>query len=171
MKNKQIQLAGVVFLISMILASLFVNGSTELFDKWGIFDYAFVKKCSQVDMAKKELFQYILWNKVKLWGIFVILMFSQIHYAVYLVYTAGLGCVLGVGNTIMILRYGMRGIWYFTLVLLLPAVFWQLSVTVAETFARNRGNGFGILGSWIFMMAGVAVETVANLIFLSFRLY
>lgn len=163
MKTKYIQIVGMVFFISLIVSSLFTNNFWKLFEQWGVFNYEFQKQYSQVGLEKADLFRLLLWQKTKSWLLFFILSFSQLHFLGYLIYVGFAGAVCGIGNTILVMTYGMTGIWYFVTMILLPGILWFVAITLSELFAVEKKSVFLMLAAMLFLLASAALETVIDM--------
>lgn len=177
MKQFNFHMAGLLLFISLIAGSLFANiYCSDNVSELGVFNYEFMEKMRSMNIDGRNLFQYILMERAKLWALLFLLAFTSIGSVIYILYILIFGFMIGLICSAMVMIYGFLGTIYFAFLCLISQVIYFGAVFVGMfagiEYRRKRKGGnklvFLLLLALFLLVLSAGAETMFNLSFIKY---
>ncbi len=169
MKQVNLKLLGFVVLAGLIAGSLFANiYCKDNVSELGVFHFDFIEKMQSMNVQSGALFQYVLAERLKLWGIVGILALTGLNFLVMFFYPLAFGFMTGTACSMLVMVYGMKGVFYFGYLCLIAQCIYFTSAALeiyggamakGRKVTAVRGMVFAVL-SLVITGAGAAIETM-----------
>lgn len=106
-----------LLVLGVILGSLYANiCCTKNVGIQGVFDFNFIEKMQQMNISQKELFNYIIVQRIKLWLVLLVLTLSFIKGMVMYGYSIFTGFMAGIIGSGIVMSHGLKGVYIFAMV-------------------------------------------------------
>lgn len=168
-KQNNLRILGLAVLAGLIAGSLFANiYCNDNVSELGVFHLDFIEKMQSMNVQGGALFWYVLSERLKWWAVVGVLALTGLNHLVMIFYPLVFGFMTGTACSMLVMVYGMKGVFYFGYLCLIVQCIYFVSA-VLEIFggavtkkvqgAAVRGIVFAVL-SLVITGAGAAVETV-----------
>lgn len=174
MKQINLRILGLVVLAGLIAGSLFANiYCNDNVSELGVFHFDFIEKMQSMNVQGSALFQYVLSERLKWWGIVGILALTSLNHLVMFFYPLVFGFMTGTACSMMVMVYGIRGVFYFGYLCLIAQSIYLLSAAL-EIYGGAMTKGFRISAvrgivlavlSLVITGVGAAIETIVYMNF------
>lgn len=156
-------------LAGLIAGSLFANiYCNDNVSELGVFHFDFIEKMQSINVQGSALFQYVLGERLKWWGIVGILALTGLNSLVMIFYPLFFGFMTGTACSMLVMVYGIKGVFYFGYLCFIVQCIYFLSAAM-ELYGGAMTKGFRISAvrgvvlailSLVITGAGAAIETV-----------
>lgn len=139
----------VILMIGIIGGSLFANiYCMDDVSKWGVFDLLYLEKMQRIHVVWTDLFRYVCGQRMKLWGLVLLLKFTMLKELLAPILIMGLGFFWGMEVSCYVAIHGIKGIGYFfILCLITQGIYgWGLLISVRGISRKNdTTQSYGII--------------------------
>ena len=174
MKQFDLRIIGLLVFISLTAGSLFANiYCSENVSELGAFNYDYIEKMQSMNINGRDLFQYVLTERLKVWGLLFLLSFTSIAGLIHLGYILSFGFLLGLTCSTMVMIHGFMGTIYFFFLCLISQMLY-LGAVMAGMYggmqrkkSKTGGNRiiFLVLTALVLLCFSAFAETALNLYF------
>ncbi len=171
LKEKYFRSVVLLGLTGVITGSLFANiYCSDNVGEWGVFNYSFIEKMQGIDFDKKELFEYVMWERLKLWGVFFLLSFTKLRMILEPIFILFWGFFSGLTCSTTVMEFGLKGVLYYLLLALVAQLFLVMSIICAMQYGKFicrknefAGNAPWLVFSVVFLLCSVVSEVLFNI--------
>lgn len=168
LKENNFRFAVMSCLIGVIAGSLFANiYCSNNVGEWGVFNYSFIEKMQSIHLDAKVLFRYIIWERIKVLGLFFALSFTGMRNLFEKMFGIMWGFFSGVVCSIIIMGFGTKGIVYYFLMICVAQMLFAMSVICAMRYGKlvSANGNLSEKTKWIFVAAFFLVISVFSEVF------
>lgn len=156
-------------LAGLITGSLFANiYCNDNVSELGVFQFDFIEKMQSMNVQGSALFQYVLTERLKLWGVVGILALTGLNRLVMILCPLAFGFMTGTACSMLVMVYGIKGVFYFGYLCLICQSIYLMSAAM-ELYGGAMTKGFRISAARGIVLAvlslavtgaGAVIETV-----------
>lgn len=172
---KRISYYGIIILIfmGMIGGSLFANIYwVDNVGKLGVFDLNYVEKMQQMRILWKDLFRYIVCERVKVWLFVLLLSYTCFGGILRWGCIGFLGALWGFEGSCFVMTHGIKGLFYFTILCLITQGIYAFSLVWSMQNSRRKERsvpeqiGMVLMIPLLLIILSSLLEAIVNLSFL-----